>query len=92
MRLWESRLSAPWQTSHGRAGPQWQEQRRLEAELDNFGVHKVERLAGNVGYLALHFLHRPEWGGETISAALTSLTRSAGEERFSADSPVGSAK
>jgi hypothetical protein len=53
--------------------PQWQEQRKLEAELDNYGVHKVERLAGNVGYLGMHFLHRPEWGGETVSAALTSI-------------------
>lgn len=56
-----------------RLNPQWQQQRRLEAELDNYGVHKVERLAGDVGYLDLHFLHRPEWGGDTIAAALSSL-------------------
>jgi hypothetical protein len=56
-----------------RLNPQWQGQRKLEAELDNYGVYKAERLAGNVGYLDLRFLHRPEWGGETVAAAWNSL-------------------
>ena len=57
-----------------RLNPEWQAQRRLEAAQDNFGVHQVERLPGNVGYLDLRYLHRPEWGGETVTAALQCLT------------------
>ncbi len=56
-----------------RLNPQWQEERQLEAALDNHGVYKIERLAGNVGYLDLHYLHRPEWGGETVAAALNTI-------------------
>jgi hypothetical protein len=53
-----------------RLNPQWQEQRKLEARLDNHGLHKVERLPGNIGYLDLRYLHRPAWGGETVSGAM----------------------
>jgi hypothetical protein len=53
-----------------RLNPQWQEQRKLEARLDNHGLHKVERLPGNIGYLDFHYLHRPAWGGETVAAAM----------------------
>jgi C-terminal processing protease CtpA/Prc len=56
-----------------RLNPEWQAARRMEAALDNHGVHKLEQLAGNVGYLDLRYLHRPEWGGETVAAALSCL-------------------
>jgi hypothetical protein len=51
----------------------WQAERKLEAKLDNYGFHKVERLAGNVGYLDVRYFHRPEWGGETAHAAMALL-------------------
>lgn len=54
-----------------RLNPEWQETRKLEADLDNYGLYKVERLAGNVGYLDFHYLHRPAWAGEAISAAMS---------------------
>jgi hypothetical protein len=52
----------------------WQLERELEARLDNFGVHKLERLPGNVGNIDIHYFHRPAWGGDTAAAAMNFLT------------------
>jgi hypothetical protein len=52
---------------------EWQEERKLEARLDNYGLHKVERLPGNVGYIDIHYFHRPAWGGDTAAAAMSFL-------------------
>ncbi len=51
----------------------WQEEQRLKARLDNFGLYRVERLPGNVGYLDIRYLHRPAWGGNTLVAAMSFL-------------------
>ena len=51
----------------------WQDERRLEARLDNYGLHKLERLPGNVGYLNICYFHRPAWGGDTAAAAMNFL-------------------
>ncbi len=51
----------------------WQDERRLEARLDNYGLHKVERLLGNVGYIDIRYFHRPAWGGDTAVAAMSFL-------------------
>ncbi len=56
-----------------RLNPQWQEQRRLEARRDNYGLHKVERLPGNIGSLDLRYFHRAEWCAEVVSAAMSSV-------------------
>ena len=56
-----------------RHNAEWLAERRQEAELDNYGFHKIERLAGNIGYLAIHHFHRPAWGGETAVAAMNVL-------------------
>jgi hypothetical protein len=48
----------------------WMAERRQEAELDNYGLHKVERLPGNVGYIDIRYFHRPSWGGETAIAVM----------------------
>jgi hypothetical protein len=52
---------------------EWQEQRKLEARLDNYGLHRLERLPGNVGYLDIRYFHRPAWGGDTAIAAMNFL-------------------
>ena len=52
---------------------EWMDEQRLEAELDNFGIHKVERLPGNVGYIDLHQFHKAEWGGAAAVAAMNFL-------------------
>lgn len=52
---------------------EWQEERLLEARLDNFGFHKVERLPGNIGYIDIRLLHRAEWGGDAATAAMSFL-------------------
>jgi C-terminal processing protease CtpA/Prc len=47
---------------------------RQRAVLDNYGIHKVERLRGNVGYIDIHHFCRPSWGsGDTAVAAMTFL-------------------
>lgn len=51
----------------------WQEERQLEARLDNFGIHKLERLPGNVGSIDIHYFHRPAWGGDAAAAAMNYL-------------------
>ena len=51
----------------------WLAQQRLEAERDNFGFRRVERLPGNVGYLEISCLHRPAWGKDTAVAAMNNL-------------------
>ena len=51
----------------------WQAERQLEARLDNYGLYRVERLPGNIGYLDLHYFHRPAWGGDTAVAAMNFL-------------------
>jgi hypothetical protein len=54
--------------------PADREARRLRmrqiGRLDNFGIHRVERLDGNVGYLDLHRVPAPENAGPAITAAM----------------------
>lgn len=56
-----------------RNNQEWMEERRQEAELDNYGLHKVERLPGNVGYIELRQFQKAEWGGDTAAAAMSFL-------------------
>jgi C-terminal processing protease CtpA/Prc len=56
----------------------WLEERRQEAELDNYGLHKVERLPGNVGYLEIREFYNSSWAGDTAVAAMTFLANTNG--------------
>jgi C-terminal processing protease CtpA/Prc len=48
---------------------------RQTARLENFGIHKVERLPGNIGYIDIRYFYRPSWGsGDTAAAAMNLLT------------------
>jgi hypothetical protein len=53
----------------------WQEDRKLEARLENYGFTKQERLPGNVGYLDIHYFHRPAWGGDTAVDVMNFLSQ-----------------
>jgi hypothetical protein len=44
--------------------------RRRMGRLDNFGIHRVERLDGNVGYLDVRRVAVPENAGPAIAAAM----------------------
>ena len=44
--------------------------RRKQGQLDNFGIHRVERLDGNIGYLDLRRVAVPENAGPAIAAAM----------------------
>ncbi len=43
---------------------------RQRGQLDNFGIHRVERLDGNIGYLDLRRIPMPENAGPAIAAAM----------------------
>jgi hypothetical protein len=43
---------------------------RMIGRLDNFGIHRVERLAGNVGYIDLRRVALPQNAGASIAAAM----------------------
>jgi len=45
-------------------------QMRRMGQLDNFGIHRVERLDGNIGYLDLRRVPMPENAGPAITAAV----------------------
>jgi len=52
---------------------EWQDERRQQAKLDNYGLHKAERLPGNVGYIEICEFHNSAWGGDTAVAAMIFL-------------------
>jgi hypothetical protein len=47
--------------------------RQERGQRENFGVQRVEILAGNVGYLNLTAFYRPEEARDTLSAAMRTL-------------------
>lgn len=54
-----------------------QERDHCHAMWHNFGFQKVERLAGNIGYLDLRAFVPPEMAGETAIAAMNFLSNTA---------------
>jgi hypothetical protein len=54
----------------GRSGPG----RRERGHPLNYGIHRVERLAGNVGYLDLRGVAPPQEAGPAIAAAMELIT------------------
>jgi retinol-binding protein 3 len=52
---------------------EWLDESRVQAKLDNYGLHKVERLPGNVGYVDIREFYSSSWGGDTAVAAMTFL-------------------
>jgi hypothetical protein len=55
------------------ATPTMEEQARMRERFErgNFGVERVERLAGNIGYIDLRAFAPLQWSGEKITAAMT---------------------
>ena len=50
------------------------EELKQKARLDNYGIHKVERLSGNVGYIDIIYFYRTSWGsGDAIASAMSLL-------------------
>ena len=56
-----------------RMSKEWSEEQRLQAKLNNYGFYKVQRMAGNIGYVDIHYFHRPSWGGDIAVAAMNFL-------------------
>jgi hypothetical protein len=52
---------------------EWLDEWRQRAEFDNYGLHRVERLPGNVGYLDIREFYYPSWAGDTAVAAMNFL-------------------
>jgi retinol-binding protein 3 len=53
---------------------EWLEEQRISAQFHNNGLYKIERLAGNVGYLDIREFHNLAWGAETAISAMTFLS------------------
>jgi hypothetical protein len=62
----EPRRARPMPADRARA----RQEMRSMGQLDNFGIHRVERLAGNVGYVDLHRVAMPQNAGASIAAAM----------------------
>ncbi len=79
LRLFHSEEPQPPQEEEtGELTPQQREEFRVSSMLDNFGFHRVERLAGNVGYLDLRALVDPEFGAARAAVAAMNLLSDAG--------------
>jgi hypothetical protein len=46
---------------------------KAQEEARNFGVERVERLPGNIGYLELRGFANAEWAGEAVASAMSLL-------------------
>lgn len=57
--------------------PAWQQQQKATAQAENYGIHKLEMLTGNIGYLDIRYLHKPVYAGEAIVAAMNFLSNTA---------------
>jgi len=51
----------------------WLDEQKEQARIENYGLHKVERLPGNVGYLEIRKFHSTSWSSETAVAAMNFL-------------------
>ncbi|MFQ4137513.1 S41 family peptidase [Nodosilinea sp. PGN35] len=51
--------------------PQELERQHRASRRRNFDINRVERLAGNVGYIQLFSFEPPEFAGESLAAAMT---------------------
>jgi len=56
-----------------RLSTEWKETQQLQAKVNNFGIYRVERMAGNIGYVDIRYFHRPSWGGDIAVAAMNFL-------------------
>ncbi len=54
--------------------PDFLEGQKQKARLDNYGIHKLEKLPGNVGFINIRQFYRTSWGsGEMIVASMSFL-------------------
>ncbi|MEM9485437.1 MAG: S41 family peptidase, partial [Cyanobacteria bacterium P01_F01_bin.116] len=51
---------------------------KQQSQRRNFDINRVERLAGNLGFLQLYGFEPPEFAGETLAAAMTLLAHTEG--------------
>ncbi len=70
---WSSTTLAEQSPSRNAPDPQARESQRRESARMNFGFRNADRLDGNIGYLALSYFDRPEFGGNTAAAAMAFL-------------------
>src|SRR5574340_787504 len=57
-----------------RLDKEWQDQQKLTADLENYGLFKLERLPGNIGYMDVRYFHRAAWSTETFIDAMRFVT------------------
>lgn len=61
--------------SNQNISPEEQQRERFREEAyENFGFLKLERLAGNVGYIQMNGFYDSRWAGKTVAAAMSFLS------------------
>jgi C-terminal processing protease CtpA/Prc len=75
--LWVRWHADPLPDDHGTSllqNPQKVAELKALAKHNNYGIYKVERLSGNVGYIDIRYFYRPSWGSsDTITAGMSFL-------------------
>ena len=66
-------LPLPEQEGAMHENPEWVEEWHQRVKFDNYGLHKAERLPGNVGFLDIRSFSSADWGGDTAAAAMVFL-------------------
>ncbi|NJL46550.1 MAG: S41 family peptidase [Leptolyngbyaceae cyanobacterium SM2_5_2] len=70
LRLHFSPVPLPHLEADTEPPPQDLERQRQASRRRNFDLNKVERLAGNIGYIQLFSFEPPEFAGDTLAAAM----------------------
>ncbi len=70
---WTARILAEQGPSQAMTDAQSLESERRESAFINFGFRNADRLPGNVGYLALSYFDKPQFGESTAAAAMAFL-------------------
>lgn len=73
LRVMASELPVPEPTDSSRPAAEDVARFKAQEEQRNFGVERVERLPGNIGYLELRGFANAEWAGEAIASAMNLL-------------------
>lgn len=76
LRVIYSERPLPMDRDHGVESPSERAEHLARSRHLNFGFERVERLAGNIGYLDLRYFDTPELGGATAAAAMSLLGNS----------------
>jgi retinol-binding protein 3 len=71
LNVWWFPQALPEQDGPIHLSPELQQEWQQGSRQNNYGLPKVERMPGNVGYVDIRGFDRPAWGGDVAAAAMT---------------------